>query len=727
MSRITTAKRHALQHGSVRRARAGRELVRLVRTLSRSVLFDRALYEAQRGRRFRTDAAAAYDWVVEGSRLGLVAGPLLIPTVDPAGRRPGVGPASWWASQARAAGFPRTTAHPLVDLGWYAAQVPGSASWRGGPLAHYTEAGRHEGARLGPLDPGGRDLVELGRDVLTGRAAAGAPGPAAGEVRRSAVVLGAGSSRTPLHVLPALLPAGSSVDEVLLVEGAAPTPELRLATAALAVLAPRVRVVTATDEPAHVLVTALRAASGPVVLVVTAPLVTTPDDVRRVLDALSDPAILAAQPVVLAPDDTVAAAGLEDVAGGLRAALTDHPWAAAVRGGDHPVAAVSGEIAALRRSVALEAAAAPVPSGSATAVVTSLTRHLAAGSVVLVASASAGLVTPATPRATHTGPDRAAGPRPPFADPTPGGTLRWAIKSPHPAGPRRRTWGDFHFATALAGALERLGHEVGIDPLDSWYRPTAAEDHVTLTLRGLHRHRPSPHQVNLLWVISHPELVTDDELDEVDAAFAASLSWSQARTAAGHPVEPLLQCTEAALFTPDAAVPGTGPPLLFVGNSRSARRPIVEAALETGRDLAVIGGGWAGRVPPEVVRSDHADNSTLPALYRAAGVVLNDHWPQMAADGFLSNRLFDLTAAGARWVSDPARDLSRVFPQGRVARDAAELEALLAGAPATFPAEEELQAASRRVRDEHSFDARARSLSAAVARISEARRQRRRT
>jgi hypothetical protein len=717
VSRLTTAKRRALRHGLVRRARAGRELVRLVRTLSRSVLFDRALYEAQRGRRFRGDAAAAYDWVVEGSRLGLVAGPLLIPTVDPEGRRPGVGPASWWASQLRAAGFPRTTAHPLADVGWYAAEVPGSASWRGGPLAHYAEVGRREGARLGPLDPGGTDLVKLGRAVLSGRPGSREPGPGPVGAMRSAVVLATGSSRTPLHVLPALLAEGARVDEVLVVEGAAPTPELRLASAALGLLTPRVRVVAAAGGAAEAVVSALRRASGTDVLVVTTPVVTTPDDVRRVLEALAEPGVAAAQPVVLAPDDTVAAAGLEEVDGVLRPALAGHPWADAVRGGDRAVAAASGEVAALRRDLALDAGATPLHAATAAAALTELTRRVA-GATVVVASATAGLVSRPAPRPVTTPPGVATGvPRPAHADPAYDAPLRWAIKSPHPAGPRRRTWGDFHFATALAAALERLGHEVAIDPLDSWYRPTAVEDHVTLTLRGLHRHRPSPHQVNLLWVISHPELVTDGEIDEVDATFAASISWSRARTAAGHRVEPLLQCTDAAIFTPEAGVPGTGHPLLFVGNSRSARRPIVEAAIETGRDLTIIGGGWSGRVPPETVRSEYAENAALPALYRCAEVVLNDHWPQMAAEGFLSNRLFDLTAAGARWVSDPARDLAEVFPNGRVASDPAALESLLAGRPDTFPTEDELREASRRVRAEHSFDARARALSEAVRRL----------
>ena len=46
---------------------------------------------------------------------------------------------------------------------------------------------------------------------------------------------------------------------------------------------------------------------------------------------------------------------------------------------------------------------------------------------------------------------------------------------------------------------------------------------------------------------------------------------------------------------------------------------------------------------------------------RARGIVLSDHHPEMAADGFLSNRLFDAVATGARVVSDSAAGLEDVF------------------------------------------------------------------
>lgn len=708
-SRVTTLKRRALGRPTVRRARAVRELVRLVRTLRGSVLFERELYELQRGRRFPGRAAAAFDWVVTGSRAGLVAGPLLIPTVDATTRPRGIGAAARWASQAREAGFPRTTAHPLADLPWYAGQHPDAGGWRGGPLAHYTQRGRQQAAtRLGPHDPGGVDLVELGRAAVRGEAAP--PRVRRGQdapPRVTAVVLAGTRLHTALDSFPMLLDPASGVDEVV-VAGLDPTvPEERLVAAALDVALPPVRSSSVGPAVADV----LAASPAEVLLVVTVPVSTDAADLGRLVAAVADGGADVAGPVVLDVDDTVRAAGLRDGT----PAYAGQPLADAVRAGERRVDGVTGEVLAVRRST-LETvpgtAGGPAEPVAAWAAWTAAAAS--AGAEVRVLSASVVGVQEPRPGRTAT-----PAPRPAslYADPTAAPVLRWAIKSPHPAGPRRRTWGDYHFATALAAALEALGHEVAVDPLDSWYRDSAVDDHVTLTLRGLHRYRPAPQQVNLLWVISHPELVGDGELGDFDAAFAASVAWSRERSAHGVPVTPLLQCTDATRFAPDAGTPGSGDPILFVGNSRGVRRPLVEAAAAADRGLAVYGGGWAGRLPEGVLRAGYVDNAQLAALYRSAGVVLNDHWPEMAAAGFLSNRLFDLTAAGARWVSDPAVGLAEVFPTGRVASDGDGLLRLLDGAPGSFPTEEELLEASRRVRAEHSFDARARELSSVVERL----------
>lgn len=294
-------------------------------------------------------------------------------------------------------------------------------------------------------------------------------------------------------------------------------------------------------------------------------------------------------------------------------------------------------------------------------------------------------------------------------------SLRWAIMTGVPAGPKRFDWGDWYFAEALAGALRRLGQDAVLNPRDVPSRPSGHLDDVVLCLRGLSRFAPDPAKVNLLWVISHPDQVTPAEVAGFDRAFAASIGWSRSMSArAGVPVETLLQCTDPGRFSPAAAaaVEVAAEPVLFVGNSRRVRRPIVDSALAVGADLAVWGGGWSELLPPGVVRGVRVPNSELAAHYRRAGVVLNDHWDDMRTEGFLSNRLFDVVAAGGRVISDHVEGVETVFDGSvRTFDRRADLERLLRTDPdELFPDDAARLAAAARMAAEHSFDARAARL-----------------
>jgi hypothetical protein len=291
------------------------------------------------------------------------------------------------------------------------------------------------------------------------------------------------------------------------------------------------------------------------------------------------------------------------------------------------------------------------------------------------------------------------------------GRLRWAIKNPAPAGEGGERWGDTHFASSLAAALRELGQDVVVDRQPEWDRTSGVHDDVALVLRGLHSHTPRPGQLTIAWVISHPGEVTQEELRGYDRVVAASVSWAERVTREwGIPVEPLLQATDPALFRPHEDLAGTGHAVLFVGNSRRALRPVVRDALAAGLPLAVYGDLWAGLVPDEVVVARSIPNDELSAAYAAAGVVLNDHWEDMRDEGFVSNRLFDAVASGARVVTDGVAGLANLFGDSvQVYRDPQDL-ARLAGDPGLFGGLAARRETAERVRREHSFTARAETL-----------------
>ena len=293
-----------------------------------------------------------------------------------------------------------------------------------------------------------------------------------------------------------------------------------------------------------------------------------------------------------------------------------------------------------------------------------------------------------------------------------GERLTWAVKIAAPAGPEGDDWGDVHFAAELGAALGRLGQRVRIDRRDAHVRDDDATDDVTLVVRGLDRVPPNPASVNLLWVISHPDDVADTELRSFDRAFAAGAAWAAARSErAGVPVEVLLQATDPAVFHPGAAHGADAGRVVFVGSTRGTARPIVADAVALGADLRVHGPGWQDVVPAPMRGARSLARPEVASSYASARVVLNDHWPDMAAGGFVSNRVFDVLASGGVVVTDAVAGLAEVLdvPTLRVARDRAALAELLDPAY-PWPDVAERAVVAAQVAAEHSFDARARVL-----------------
>jgi hypothetical protein len=292
-------------------------------------------------------------------------------------------------------------------------------------------------------------------------------------------------------------------------------------------------------------------------------------------------------------------------------------------------------------------------------------------------------------------------------------SLRWAIRTAAPMGPNGRRWGDWHFAQSLAASLRRLGQDAVVDNRESALRSSADLDEVNLVLRGLDAVEPVEGRRNLLWIISHPELVTAAELDGYDAVFAASTTWAASASRRwGVDVQPLLQCTDAHRFRPEAAEPDSGANVLFVGNSRGLYRPSVRVAMEAGVPLTVYGAGWEPFLPAQIVAGVSLPNERTAAAYAGARLVLNDHWDDMRADGFVSNRVFDVVATAGRLASDDVPGLGELFNGVvRTWTDPLELKELLhRPVEEAWPGRAERLAAAAVVASEHSFDSRARRL-----------------
>jgi spore maturation protein CgeB len=287
----------------------------------------------------------------------------------------------------------------------------------------------------------------------------------------------------------------------------------------------------------------------------------------------------------------------------------------------------------------------------------------------------------------------------------PARSLRIAIKIAVPSQKVKRAWGDYHFAFALKRAFARLGHDVRIDLRLAWDGNHCHDDQVALVLRGRVAYKPRSEQLNLMWNISHPEDVSPAEYEEYDHVFVASLSYARELSRRVNvAVTSLLQCTDPDIFNPDVEPIEPSPGLLFIGNSRNTYRRIVKDAIEAGLRPEIYGTLWESFLPQDMIKGTNIPNKVLARYYRSCRCLLNDHWDDMRARGFLSNRLFDAVACGARIVSDRVDGIEDVFGEAVAVYDSR------ADLPAVIEQFEEREGATRHIskfiRREHNFDAR---------------------
>jgi len=288
-----------------------------------------------------------------------------------------------------------------------------------------------------------------------------------------------------------------------------------------------------------------------------------------------------------------------------------------------------------------------------------------------------------------------------------------------PADPKAHAgWGDVHFARGLQLGLQQLGVTSRLLYRDNHGKaPPPPSGSSLLVLRGKYAPPASwlarqPYACKALWLISWPLNPTPTELATYDRLFVASTQDTpRIARLSGRPTSTLLQAT--GFWHVGRPEPASGG-LLFVGNTRGVSRPIVQTFHRAGLPLELIGGGWE-ELGLQAQASSIA-NHQLPARYRRALAVLNDHHQAMADYGYLNNRVFDVLACAVPVITDVApgcppelEDAVVRHPTGTDPSASLEQACDLRAKPLL------LSRAARCVRQQHSFVARARQL---LARLS---------
>lgn len=247
--------------------------------------------------------------------------------------------------------------------------------------------------------------------------------------------------------------------------------------------------------------------------------------------------------------------------------------------------------------------------------------------------------------------------------------LTISIKSPNPK--KERFWGDYFFALALKKSFEKYGFNVFIQEREDWYDSNVKSD-INIILRGLIEFKPNPDAINVMWNISHPDLVTYKEYESYDICFISSEKYANdLNNKLNTPIKPLLQCTDPDIFY-FSKQDDIAEDILFVGITRGVYREIIKDMMETDFDVSIYGSGWERYVDEKYIKGEFIPNSELHKYYSSCKILLNDHWEDMRDGDFPSNRLFDALACGTFVISDKIPSAETLFEGNIVTYDDAD-------------------------------------------------------
>ena len=211
----------------------------------------------------------------------------------------------------------------------------------------------------------------------------------------------------------------------------------------------------------------------------------------------------------------------------------------------------------------------------------------------------------------------------------------------------RRRWGDYWVKYELEKEFTNLGLVIDNDSPD-----------VVVHLFGEPPDYLQNDAYNIVWLHSHPDMVTADNLRGFDRIFCLSPQFSEKLEAMDYEhVEVMLAATPKRPYKSNIIYD-----VVFAGNSRGKYgRPIINALGHPPYRLKIWGAGWEKIMPPIYLGGKYFDFEHVERLYASAAISLNDHHEDMAREGFSTFRLYDILAGGGFAVSDKCLGLDELF------------------------------------------------------------------
>lgn len=243
--------------------------------------------------------------------------------------------------------------------------------------------------------------------------------------------------------------------------------------------------------------------------------------------------------------------------------------------------------------------------------------------------------------------------------------------------------GDYWIGEDMAEGFRLLGKEVDVDYRGEYHKIHTPEPEFNIFMRGYTKFTtPFPNGINILYCYypmafwntsaqkksktflnNQPEMPEDSSLDDdwqnYDIIAVASKTYADRLKYSGINAIYVPQFTNPQKFYPDPE-DNLKQDIIFVGSNWHDRTSL-RYALESGFNVAVYGYNWQGIVPQDMYKSQYIENKELNRYYSSAKIVLNDHRPDMKEFGFINNRIYDATAAGALVVSDYMPEIEYIY------------------------------------------------------------------
>ena len=255
-------------------------------------------------------------------------------------------------------------------------------------------------------------------------------------------------------------------------------------------------------------------------------------------------------------------------------------------------------------------------------------------------------------------------------------------------------WGDYILGQDLKSGVEALGYQVKPSYIGNYYPEGSQTTDIDIYMHGfIPFNPPKDDKFKVLYLYYPLETANTEKFKNIESSTEPewySLEtelWDYDLVAVASPVyqKEIERLGIKTVFVPqftnaqkfyyeyDANVAHD---ILFVGRP-GYERISAKWAIESGFDVALYGDGWQTKAPLKYFKGNYIDNNELHKYYASAKIVLNDTRPDMKAAGFISNRVFDVTASGGFLISDYMPEIEQFYgdtiPMFKTKEELAEL------------------------------------------------------